>query len=936
MSQGVINLSRDAEVGPRGALYQALAQVRRRLCGLSVASAACWAAIGFVLVVVTGMWIDLLWECSTATRIAVWILAAAAALVLFASRMLAMVQHAQAQALARRIDQAGRTGGEVLAGLELDHGRPEWSPLTAGMAQLAVGRAARLAGQVTAKEAVSGQQTRRAGSVLLALVFGMGLMAVVFPRMAATQWSRFTRPLADVPPFSPIQFSLQPGDVQVRYGSSLEISSTVSGAPVDRLELVMNFAQHQDVLPMFSDSQGRWRAVISKVLEPAEYFVRTAHARSLRYTIDVITVPIIEQVRVRVMAPAYTNRPAYEGPIPKDGISGLPGTQVQIFAHSNRPLSGGAIQTVMGDKKSTVEMQPTADRNEATGQFSIQDSGRFEVWVRDIAQTESLEPVAAALTLLRDERPLVRILRPQTRSLATPGANLPIELSAEDDYGLSRIALFRSLNDSRPLAQEVPLPAVAPTRLGTTVVLPLSEYELSPGDLLKFFARAEDNDPAGAKGSESQVVSVQIISQEDFEQMVRIRRGMQVLLSKYRAAHRRLESLQNKVEGLRKKKSPDDQSEAEATETLRKEIERLTREMKSDAEATRSAAKNLLPYDLDQMLTPQLEQLANELDEAAKQLDELAKAEGLSAEKLAETLDKLSTRLGADRQQFDAATSLPLDELERLFPLMVDEARFVTLVEEQSELADRMAAIKGAEAAGPATKIHMRELQDQQKLLREALDGLLQDIENHVARLPDEALYDSLRASALQFVEDVKNSDAQSQMEDAERSLADFNGERAAEKAHDAAETLRRFLHECNGMCDGVGNCLDLRFAPSLCNSMKLSIAQMLAEMGLSHGNGNCAGQWKRQWLQHPSEHDAKHRTVRANSRRLGSRKRRRHGRWTCHGCRRSSRLKSRPRSDPFNRRSEYQGRRYGRSVHSTALSQTRRSVFPTAVGGTR
>ena len=86
-------------------------------------------------------------------------------------------------------------------------------------------------------------------------------------------------------------------------------------------------------------------------------------------------------------------------------------------------------------------------------------------------------------------------------------------------------------------------------------MLPLSEYDLSPGDMLKFFARAEDNDPAGAKGSESQVVSVQIISQEDFEQMVRIRRGMQVLLSKYRAAHRRLETLPSKTEELRKKNS---------------------------------------------------------------------------------------------------------------------------------------------------------------------------------------------------------------------------------------------------------------------------------------------------------------------------------------------------------------------------------------------
>jgi hypothetical protein len=232
MSQGTINMSTDAHAAGANALYAALASVRRRLCWLSVAGAVCWALVGFALVVLTGMWFDLLWECSSTTRVAVWIVAAAAGLALFASQMLKMFRHAKAAALARRIDMAARTGGEVLAGLELDRGRSEWSPLSLGMARLAVGRAARLAGGVTAKQAVSAQHARRAGSALLALAVGVGLLAAVFPRLSSTQWARFARPLDDVPPFSPTQFALQPGNVQVRYGSSLEISSTVSGAPI--------------------------------------------------------------------------------------------------------------------------------------------------------------------------------------------------------------------------------------------------------------------------------------------------------------------------------------------------------------------------------------------------------------------------------------------------------------------------------------------------------------------------------------------------------------------------------------------------------------------------------------------------------------------------------------------------------------------------------
>ena len=43
-------------------------------------------------------------------------------------------------------------------------------------------------------------------------------------------------------------------------------------------------------------------------------------------------------------------------------------------------------------------------------------------------------------------------------------------------------------------------------------------------------------------------------------------------------------------------------------------------------------------------------------------------------------------------------------------------------------------------------------------------------------------------------------------------------------------------------MGDGIASCMNLRFAPGLCNSLKLSMAQMLSEMGLHPGNGGAFG----------------------------------------------------------------------------------------------
>ena len=88
---------------------------------------------------------------------------------------------------------------------------------------------------------------------------------------------------------------------------------------------------------------------------------------------------------------------------------------------------------------------------------------------------------------------------------------------------------------------------------------------------------------------------MQIISQEDFEQMVRIRRGMQVLLSKYRAAHRRLETLESKAEGLRKKKPAGDQTASDFDAEVRKELECCRAKFKATPRPRTAPPKILCP-----------------------------------------------------------------------------------------------------------------------------------------------------------------------------------------------------------------------------------------------------------------------------------------------------------------------------------------------------
>jgi hypothetical protein len=444
--------------------------------------------------------------------------------------------------------------------------------------------------------------------------------------------------------------------------------------------------------------------------------------------------------------------------------------------------------------------------------------------------------------LLLDQRPLVRLLQPQKQSLATPEATLPVRVAAEDDYGVARLQLFRNLNDSRPRSASLPVPPRPPRRFDVQVELPLAEYRLVPGDVIKLFGRVEDNDPAGAKGSESEVVTVRIISQEEFDRLLQVREGLNALLAKYAEARRRMESLADETKQLQKKtaEQPPDRAVDDGT---RQQAKRLVERLRHESEALRRLAQRKLPYDADQSLAPELEQLAHLTDRLAEELDKLLQEAELHRDLLERHLKTLAEDLAGGRDRFQQHALLPLEMLEAVFPLVADQSRFVLLALRQIDLTERLASLQGRDGEDdPARKARMRDLEQEQREIREALQTLLQDIQDHARQLPDEEQYAELRRTATDFVEQVRASGAVAAMAEAEAALAEFAGGHAATKAREAAEILRKFIEWCEqgGMAECAGDCLV--FQPSLGNCLGNTISQLLAMMGLGSGSGGSGG----------------------------------------------------------------------------------------------
>ena len=826
-----------------------MGQFRTRLRSVGLVAALGWMVLVAAIVLLLAVWFDLLWELSATARIVACVVAGGSALVAFGMFAVSVLRRSGRERLAAHLDEVAGTGGEIKSGLELADSlknNQEDRPLAAGLASLAVSQAADRAGAIDSKTAVSLAPLKTVAWALAGVGALIAVVAFAMPQLAQTQWNRFLSPLDDTPPFSTITFDVTPGDIEVRYGDPVDIVAQLSDVPLDDLELVL-ISELEENVPMFSEGSNRWKTSLFRVTEPMKYQVRSGRLRSKTFSIDVVLVPEINGVEFLVTPPAYTRlgKRRVKGGMP---IRALAGTQVQVLATSNRPLSKGTVAFAKegsAEEGAAIELLPsdqTEDLQKVVGSFEVKKGGKFVVSLTDVDGVESNDSHAGYVELLKDTRPFVRIIEPKQNSWATSSVQLPVQITAEDDYGLSRVAVYRSLNDSRPLPLELPLSDNS-CRFNVGFRLPLRDYLLTPGDKLELFVRVEDNDPAEAKGSESPIHSVFIISHQQFMQMQQQEMGIESVLSKYRQIERQLESLEMMQDEI-KKMNGDKPPEAKPTDEVKGELESAAREFERHAMGLVELMERKFPVDVDRDLEERIVEMQEQMREIAKEMRDLIRKVDrfeITNEELEEKLKELREKLHGVREEFDKDVMRPMDDLAKLFPLLILQEQFSQIVLRQRNLSDRLKSLADQEEVeDAATKRRMRDLAEEQGRLEDALDEVLLDIEKEALSLPIGEEYVELRDSSIKFSADVIASGAFEQQEQAETALNELSGADGFRHAEKAAEILESFIEQAQDAQDQAMEAGMKRFKPM--RGMRLpklgdSIAQMMKMFGPKNGS---------------------------------------------------------------------------------------------------
>lgn len=775
------------------------------------------------------MVIDLFSEMTADWRWRVGRLSAQTAIAVVSLFAFRSVRKTSAGQLAHRIDASQSTGGQILTGWDLLRRTNESdSPLTSRFIAKAISQSAVLLNTIKPAKVVPLKVLKTPATTGASLVVAIALISFLWPQLAWTQFQRFAFPASDTPPFSGIEIKFEKLKHSLRYGDDVKLIATVSRTTTERLELVTILKDKSEkVLPMLPRGESKWQALLTDVKESSQFYARSGRTRSDTGEIEVQLTPKILEAIVRITPVPYTRQAVYEGKIPDSGIAGLLGTQVELFVTSNRPLKMGRLQIRYEDQSEQLidlashlpetEQYKTVSKPSDTVscQFELDKEGKFEITVTDVGGLRSSDVVHGKIMIQVDQRPIVRILEPRPFSLATPDIDLPISISAEDDFGITQLRLYRSLNGSA--ARPIDFQIDGSARVNVVQQLQLKRYGLVPGDEIELFARTEDTDPNGPKGAESPKTTIRIISIDEFQERMLEQRGAEALTAKYEAAQRHLENVST---AIAEAQAAADRAAADpGNESLQKELQEKLNAAeaaaKSAADAMEKLAQNPTDIDIDRELSAMLSEMAKETLKTAQDLNQMAQSQAGNrplSESEQESLSKLAENTKSEREQLQKEAIDPLNELSKTLPLMQDKERFDELVERQKELAERMQSLADADPNDPSNERRMMEMEAAQEELRQELNELAESLLENAEQLPDTPEFSELRESANQLAEGIKQSGAPELMSDAQKSLLKSKFKQAANNAQAAADSLDLLLPDNNSMGDAAGESLKSAF----------------------------------------------------------------------------------------------------------------------------
>jgi hypothetical protein len=733
----------------------------------------------------------------------------------------------------------------LINAVQFERAVPEAPDPQASLMLREMARAESAVAAVPLRDAVDRAGERRAMRRLGGFAAAWLLVALLFPAGFFAVMPRLFFPWMDdvTPPFSFTRFEVAPPGTTLRAGESLPIRITVTG-PVPQDVALMTRTRGTEWRRIALDSRepGRYAVTLDSLHEDTWYFAQGGGARSARYLARVLSPPAAKSLRAAYTYPAYTGKPPHVETVGEQGIHGLQNTRVQLEVTGSRSLGSGdlLVRTEDGKQQRVALARDPKENSRVAGEFLITASGEFRVSL--VSEDGQSNPDAARgkITLERGHGPQVWIRHPGEDLLVTPDMSVPILVEAEDDVGVARLDLHRTINDLDDSPLAFPLPSSAP-RVTQTTVMDLADLGVRPGDQITYYADAYDNDPGRPNFAETEPYHLKVVTPEEYQRILKeqqtaedLARQAKDLVSAVQDLAERQQRLAQKMEQLQKQlaKNPNDAALKKEMQAAQAEQKALQQEARQLAQLMREYARTPSGSDLERAIKKQLAQMAQQMNGAAS--GAMQQAQGGDPGQAAEGARAAAQQLGAVNQQMQRQVQRAIEHLEKIMPLYNDVERFKALLDQQGQLVLRARQFQAQSSNSSADRAKMEHLAAEQDRIRGELRQLQEDLRRHA----QEAKGDFPRAArtATKIADEIGQRQIPGLMQSGHDRFRQSNGPEGFAQSQRALQQMQAMVSECRA-CQGEGESeLDLALSRSLGSGLGGSLGQLLSGQGLAMG----------------------------------------------------------------------------------------------------
>ncbi len=566
---------------------------------------------------------------------------------------------------------------------------------------------------------------------------------------------------------------VEPGDVTLVSGDDLSVSARVDGphegaSVAFRMEGELPLEREMAVV-----SDGRFSAGLENVRAPLRYVVTAGAATSPEYSVDVVERPFVTGIRLDYRFPAYS------GLVPRTvdentgDVMALAGTRVDIAVTGSKSLERSWLSF---DDDSVVELERTGPAT-FSGRLTITRGAAYSINVVDVDGLTNSDPATYSIVAVRDENPLVRIVRPAADGDVPRDMVLPLALSAIDDYGISDISV-RYAVQGRADEGVVPVASFGsrgPREVAREFDWDLSDVGLIPGSVLVYFAEVRDNDAvSGPKVSRSESYVLRFPSMAELYSGVMDEQDD--IISDLDELREEQEALKAEFEEIGDEVRSDPSIDWQEQERVQKAIERQEQAAENVSEMadrmseltdTMSESERVTMEALEktEAITRLLDEVATE--EMKDLLEQIRLAmQDLSADELSQAVDRMSVTQDDYLRRLEQTLNL-LKRVKAEQQLADAADRAEQLASEEQNMADQAGADPDAEAC--------RNMALEQDQLREQAEQLKRDIENAAQQM------EQVDESAAQEMRDaLKEMEDSGTIEKMNKASVDLSGQDAA------------------------------------------------------------------------------------------------------------------------------------------------------------